>query len=664
MARTASAVAGPSRDRYPQIPHMPRKDSLPCHPSVIPRSSGRVGRRGIRHPSAAFRPWRRRPRSAYPPHHGRRRAPSRSRRLQGRARRPRRARRPLALALRQRAPADDAGDRPRLAGHGPGRVRSGTAGAVSCSCRRARSLWPLLGLWALAVFQLIPLPRRPAPLDRARLRRRLAPRRAGRGRRPRPRPAPHLALPRGHPPLAGLRHGPRRPGAGRRPRPPRAPLSSSAPRSRSSTGAVLVSVYGFVARLAFGDKLFGVWTVPTIAPFGPFVSKNHFAGYVELAALLAVGLAAGLADEARHGEGWLSWIDSRRAKWVVLAWGAALVLVLAVPVSLSRGGVVSLTAGLACFVLLRLWARKGSRLSGRGLVGGAGRPRCRGPAARRGPAHGGPRPRPHPHRHHERPVRLVPPGSLARHPAPRGLEPRGRLRLRRLRGRAPPLQDRGRRLPRPARRERPPRAPGRRRPPRRPPGRGGRPRAPAPRPEGPSRHGAPPRPVSPRGRARRRSRGLRPHRLRLQPPHPVERADGVAPRRGRRCGSVIPTAAPRPRRATRDPPSRPGFCWSLSPCPSSPPSPPPGASPAGTRPPWRVPRPRRAPTSDGRPSRATSPRFLRRRPGQAPAWVQLGWLRLPASREDGSALARWGVGLDPRQEELARVSAPLREAAR
>ena len=56
--------------------------------------------------------------------------------------------------------------------------------------------------------------------------------------------------------------------------------------------------------------------------------------------------------------------------------------------------------------------------------------------------------------------------------------------------------------------------------------------------------------------------------------------------------------------------------------------------------------------------------FLRRRPGNAPAWVQLGWLRLPASREDGSALARWGMGLDPRHEELARVSAPLRDPGR
>ncbi|HXY42113.1 MAG TPA: hypothetical protein VEQ10_20725, partial [Vicinamibacteria bacterium] len=74
-------------------------------------------------------------------------------------------------------------------------------------------------------------------------------------------------------------------------------------------GAVLVAVYGLVARLAFGDRLFGVLAVPTITPFGPFVSKNHFAGYVEMAACLALGLAVGLADEARHAPEWLSWLD-------------------------------------------------------------------------------------------------------------------------------------------------------------------------------------------------------------------------------------------------------------------------------------------------------------------------------------------------------------------
>ena len=40
-----------------------------------------------------------------------------------------------------------------------------------------------------------------------------------------------------------------------------------------------------------------------LAPFGRFVSKNHFAGYVELTALLAVGLAAGLADVPLLGPG-------------------------------------------------------------------------------------------------------------------------------------------------------------------------------------------------------------------------------------------------------------------------------------------------------------------------------------------------------------------------
>jgi O-antigen ligase len=138
-------------------------------------------------------------------------------------------------------------------------------------------------------------------------------------------------------------------------------------------GAVLVAVYGFVARLAFGNKLYGVWSVPTVAPFGPFVSKNHFAGYVELAALLAVGLASGLTDEARRGPGWLSWIESRRAKWIVTAWGAVFVLVLAVPVSLSRGGVVSLYIGVLMFGVLRLWTRGSPRLSARGLaIGFAG----------------------------------------------------------------------------------------------------------------------------------------------------------------------------------------------------------------------------------------------------------------------------------------------------
>jgi O-antigen ligase len=128
------------------------------------------------------------------------------------------------------------------------------------------------------------------------------------------------------------------------------------------TGATAVSLYAIVARLVFGSRLYGIWAVPTVAPFGPFVNKNHFAGYVEQAACLALGLAIGLASEARRGRDWLSWIESRRARYVVLAFGATAILVLAVTVSLSRGGVVSLCCGVGALVLLRLvTAREATR---------------------------------------------------------------------------------------------------------------------------------------------------------------------------------------------------------------------------------------------------------------------------------------------------------------
>jgi len=137
------------------------------------------------------------------------------------------------------------------------------------------------------------------------------------------------------------------------------------------SGGLAVAVYGLVARVVFGTRLYGFLTVPTLAPFGPFVSKNHFAGYVEMAACLGVGLASGLAEEARHGVGGLAWLDSPRAARVVFAWGAAAVLALAVPVSLSRGGTVSLSVGLLAFVLLRLATRRRAEGGSRALAAAA-----------------------------------------------------------------------------------------------------------------------------------------------------------------------------------------------------------------------------------------------------------------------------------------------------
>src|SRR5260370_1085351 len=112
---------------------------------------------------------------------------------------------------------------------------------------------------------------------------------------------------------------------------------------------LLVALYGIVARTFFGNRLYGLIPVPTIAPFGPFVSKNHFAGYVEMAALLTLGLAVVLADETRRSRGALGWIDSSRAARVVLAYGAAAAMVLAILITFLRGRALTLGAGGAVF---------------------------------------------------------------------------------------------------------------------------------------------------------------------------------------------------------------------------------------------------------------------------------------------------------------------------
>src|SRR4029453_11078462 len=94
-------------------------------------------------------------------------------------------------------------------------------------------------------------------------------------------------------------------------------------------GAAAVALHGLVARVVCPNLVYCVYSVPTTAPFGPFVSKNHYAGYVEMGALLSLGIATGLADEARTHRDRLSWIDSPHAARVALAWTVPAVLALA-----------------------------------------------------------------------------------------------------------------------------------------------------------------------------------------------------------------------------------------------------------------------------------------------------------------------------------------------
>ena len=120
-----------------------------------------------------------------------------------------------------------------------------------------------------------------------------------------------------------------------------------------------LSAYAIFARARFGTLLYGTIAVPTVNPFGPFVNKNHFAGWVAMATLLVAGLALGLADRARGRRG--DWTTDPRAGGVILGVVAALAMALAGLASLSRGGAAALAAGAVCLVALRLFRRGSAR---------------------------------------------------------------------------------------------------------------------------------------------------------------------------------------------------------------------------------------------------------------------------------------------------------------
>lgn len=217
-------------------------------------------------------------------------------------------------------------------------------------------LWPLAGFLALALLQLLPLPdalhRLVAPGSHAVWHPADAAVAAVLGERARPvsldpgTTLQALALTGGLVLLAVL-----------------AAPSLASPRTALRALSVVaasgfaLSAYAIWARARFGALLYGSIPVPTTAPFGPFVSKNHFAGWTEMAALLTAGLALGLADEARRRG--RDWTTDTRAGGVILAVAASLAMALAALASLSRGGTLALAAGACCLIALRLFSMRG-----------------------------------------------------------------------------------------------------------------------------------------------------------------------------------------------------------------------------------------------------------------------------------------------------------------
>ncbi|HEY7818719.1 MAG TPA: O-antigen ligase family protein, partial [Vicinamibacteria bacterium] len=101
---------------------------------------------------------------------------------------------------------------------------------------------------------------------------------------------------------------------------------------------VALSLFAVYQNARFGTVLYGRVPVDSGTPFGPFVNHNHFAGYAEAAALVALGAAIGLSG--------------RRSPLAFLLAGCAVLIGIAHLLSHSRGGLLALASGIAALFWL------------------------------------------------------------------------------------------------------------------------------------------------------------------------------------------------------------------------------------------------------------------------------------------------------------------------
>jgi O-antigen ligase len=117
---------------------------------------------------------------------------------------------------------------------------------------------------------------------------------------------------------------------------------------------LVMAVFGIVQRGTFNNKLYWVWT-PINTPgnaFGPFVNRNHFAGWMLMASALTAGYVCALTvrEGPRRHLAWKQRIaaiaSSAEASRLAFTGCALAVMVLSIVWTLSRSGILALAVAV------------------------------------------------------------------------------------------------------------------------------------------------------------------------------------------------------------------------------------------------------------------------------------------------------------------------------
>jgi O-antigen ligase len=133
---------------------------------------------------------------------------------------------------------------------------------------------------------------------------------------------------------------------------------------------VLVALAGIVQKPLYAGRVLGVWRPEEAgaSPFGPFVNRNHFAGWMLMAlpltmALLCAGLQQGMRGLKPGLRYRILWLSSPEASRLILIAAAAVLMGMSLIFTMSRSGI----SALAFSFVLTAW------LVSRGFAGSSRR---------------------------------------------------------------------------------------------------------------------------------------------------------------------------------------------------------------------------------------------------------------------------------------------------
>jgi O-antigen ligase len=115
---------------------------------------------------------------------------------------------------------------------------------------------------------------------------------------------------------------------------------------------VILALIGIVQKPLYSGAIYGIWELELgRLPFGPFVNRNHFAGWMVMALPLTLALLSAGIDRGMRGlkAGWrykVLWFSSPEASQLILIAAGAVVMALSLMATMSRSGITAFLLSL------------------------------------------------------------------------------------------------------------------------------------------------------------------------------------------------------------------------------------------------------------------------------------------------------------------------------